>query len=155
MKLFLYVNREKCSACGACAIACMDQNDIDVESGVKPLRTISESEDQNRFEYDSSSCMHCEDAPCITVCPQRCIWKDGATGLTIYDNTDCIGCRRCEAACPFDAISYGTDGKMMKCDGCIDRLRDHRKPACISSCPTDAIELKDRSDRAADRSPIL
>ena len=51
--------------------------------------------------YLSAACMHCEDAPCIAACPAGCISKDPETGFTIYDNTNCIGCKSCESRCPF------------------------------------------------------
>ena len=36
----------KCVACGACVIACYDQNDIDIKNGQPPLRNIFELEEK-------------------------------------------------------------------------------------------------------------
>ena len=146
MKLRLLMEIEKCSACGACAVACMDQHDIDVEAGVCPLRHIYDVEALGREGYLSVSCMHCDDAPCIAGCPSGCLKKDPETNLTIYDNTNCIGCHSCAMACPYGAPSFGTDGKMIKCDGCIERWRHGLEPACVRTCPTGAIALRDMDE---------
>ena len=122
MGLTLDLDLKKCTSCGACAIACMDQNDIDVEQGIRPFRTVFDWEnrekDSPKFVHISIACMHCEDAPCVTACPSACISKDRETNLTIFDNTNCIGCHSCAMACPFGIPSFNEEGKMQKCDGC-------------------------------------
>ena len=122
MKLKLELDLSKCCGCGACAIACMDQNDIDLSTGVRPFRCVfrQETRSTGRIEYYSMSCMHCDNAPCVTACPSGCLYKDEETGLTLYDNTNCIGCHSCAMACPFGAPTFGPDNKMRKCDGCIE-----------------------------------
>ena len=85
--------------------------------------------------------MHCDNAPCVLACPVGCLYKDEATGLTLFDNTDCIGCHSCAMACPFGAPAFGADGKMRKCDGCVERLRAGEEPACVRVCPTGALSL--------------
>ena len=89
MTLKLELDLAKCCACGACAIACMDQNDIDLSTGVRPFRTVFRQENRRTGEiaYYSMGCMHCDNAPCVTACPSGCLYKDTETGLTLYDNT--------------------------------------------------------------------
>ena len=151
MKLKLELDLSKCCACGACAIACMDQNDIDLSTGVRPYRTVFRQETFRTGEiaYYSMACMHCDNAPCITACPSGCLYKDEETGLTLYDNTRCIGCHSCAMACPFGAPTFGPDNKMRKCDGCIDRIRAGLKPACVKGCTFDALQLVN-----ADENPV-
>ncbi len=141
MKLRLKLDVEKCVACGACAVACMDQNDIDTEE-TSPFRRIADYEENGKYNYISVSCMHCDDAACIEGCPVGCIRKDPKTDLTVYDNTNCIGCRSCSMACPVGAPSF-LDGKMIKCDGCITRLEYGYQPACVLVCPTKALQMVD------------
>lgn len=143
-KLLFDLDPQKCTACCACVLACMDQNDIDSAHGQHPLRNALELEGKNKdgtpvFSYLSVGCMHCEDAPCVMSCPVGCLWKDTETGLTLYNNAACIGCHSCAMACPFGAPSFGADGRMIKCDGCIDRLRAGMIPACVRVCPTGAL----------------
>ncbi len=141
MKLKLSLDVEKCVACGACAVACMDQNDVDVKV-MRPFRHIADYEQGEEFTYISVSCMHCDDAPCVQGCPVGCLYKDPKTRLTVYDNTNCIGCHSCSMACPVGAPSF-KDGKMVKCDGCIVRLQHGYKPACVLVCPTGALQMID------------
>lgn len=141
MKIDLDISR--CCACGACAIACMDQNDIDVEHGLRPFRSVFRDDwsisPDKLPAYFSIACMHCPDAPCVLACPAGCIKKDEATRLTLYDNTHCIGCHSCAMACPFGAPSFGPDGRMQKCDGCAERLRAGLEPACVRACAFGAL----------------
>ena len=136
-------NGTLCTACGACAIACMDQNDIDTPGGQKPFRRVSRTENGPEIRCFSSACMHCREPECMSACPADCFYKDEGTGLVLYDNADCISCHACEAACPFDAVSFRTDGsgaeKMEKCDGCYARILYGLEPACTRNCPTGAL----------------
>lgn len=145
---------DKCTACNACAMACMDQNDIDVEQGERPFRKTAVVEqlrevagcglfDPNKLKlnYLSTACMHCDNAPCVTACPTGCMYKDEDTGLTLMDYDKCIGCRSCATACPFGAPTFGVDGKVQKCDGCIERIKAGMIPACVRVCPSGALSV--------------
>ena len=142
MKKYLFFDSAKCSACGACALACIDQNDVDVASGQQPFRhTFTLENKQGDLSFHSVSCMHCADAPCVTGCPRGCLTKDAETGFTLYDTTNCIGCHSCAMACPYGVPGFGPDGKMRKCDACIERQRAGMLPACVKVCPTGALVL--------------
>lgn len=72
--------------------------------------------------------------------PVGCLSKDSETGFTVYDNTNCIGCKSCAMACPFGAPRYRkSDGKMVKCDGCNIRVKNGLEPACVKSCTFGAL----------------
>ena len=144
MKLYLDLDMEKCSACGACAVACMDQNDIDPRTRA-PFRNVfcldKRDGDQVKAAYASLACMHCDDAPCIPACPSGCLKKDESTGFTVYDNDNCIGCHSCAMAGPFGVPTFNEAGKMEKCDGCYVRVAHGMEPACVRVCPTGALRL--------------
>lgn len=137
-------NPKYCVACGACAIACMDQNDIDLARGDLPFRQVGVQErTEQPFRYFSRACMHCPEAPCIPACPKGCL-KKNSLGLTEYDNAACIGCRACFRACPFDAPTFPREGQMEKCSGCQTRLECGLLPACVRVCPTGALTLEQK-----------
>ena len=144
MKLYLDLDMEKCSACGACAVACMDQNDIDPDREL-PFRNVFCVDRRDSAGVESVcaslSCMHCADAPCVPACPSACLAKDAETGFTLYDNQNCIGCHSCAVACPFGVPSFNSQGKMEKCDGCSVRLAHGMEPACVRVCPTGALRV--------------
>ncbi len=136
-KIVFHENR--CIACGACAVACMDQKDLD-----KPLRRCYTQEegsgDAVRMLYRSDGCNHCREAVCMWACPQECIDRDRETGFVVYDNEYCLGCGRCRTVCPEKAPVI-LRGKMHKCDGCVDRVKAGLLPACVRVCPLGALEL--------------
>ncbi len=152
MKYVFTFNESRCSACGACRMGCMDQHDADPAAGeIGYRRTYDEelemADGSVSFVYLSTTCMHCQDAPCIDACPVGCLKKDGETGFTVYDNTNCIGCKSCALACPFGAPHFRrSDGKMVKCDGCNTRVKNGLKPACVLACSFEAIDCVPESD---------
>ena len=139
MKMIFDLDMDRCCACGACAVACMDQNDIEITEE-HPLRKVFAMEGTNGHAYISMACMHCEDAPCIVACPVGCLSKD-ERGLTVYDSTSCIGCHSCAMACPFGAPTYNRFGKMQKGDGCAERLSHGLEPACVRTCSLGALKV--------------
>jgi Fe-S-cluster-containing dehydrogenase component len=147
MSVHFELDIDKCSACGACAVACMDQNDISIPDGERPFRCVflqenkSAADLKDRYQYFSVACMHCDNAPCVNACPSGCLFKDPETGFTLFDTTNCIGCHSCAMACPFGAPAFRKDGKMQKCDGCIERVRHGRMPSCVLACPNGALQL--------------
>lgn len=150
-KIVFDLDTSKCTACAACALACMDQNDIDSAHGQHAFRNILAfehpvREDGVHHAYYSIACMHCEDAPCVMACPCGCLYKDAETGLTLFNNENCIGCHSCALACPFGAPSFDGKGKMVKCDGCVARLRAGLTPACVRVCPSGALRCRTEAE---------
>ena len=139
MKMIFDLDMDRCCACGACAVACMDQNDIEITEE-HPLRKVFAMEGTNGHAYISMACMHCEDAPCIVACPVGCRSKDERR-RTGDDSTSCIGCHSCAMACPFGAPTYNRFGKMQKCDGCAERLSHGLEPACVRTCSLGALKV--------------
>jgi Fe-S-cluster-containing dehydrogenase component len=91
------------------------------------------------------SCLHCEEPPCVPVCPTGASYKRKEDGIVLVDYDKCIGCKYCSWACPYGARELDEDQKVMKkCTLCVDRIYDRnlpeaeRKPACVRACPTNA-----------------
>src|SRR5690606_11069426 len=99
------------------------------------------------------SCLHCEDAPCVTVCPTGASYKRQEDGIVLVNEDRCMGCGLCAWACPYGARELDAKaGVMKKCTLCIDRIYNEnipevdRVPACVRACPTGARAFGDTSD---------
>lgn len=140
MSYRLKFDPDKCVGCYACHIACLDAHhdveDVDAKSHRTVKRVV-----KNQFEKNiCPGCDHC--GICIKACPVQSIYKDPKTGFVLTDKEKCIGCHACEKVCPKDVIHFDKDGKMEKCDGCIERIREGREPACVRVCFPGAITLE-------------
>lgn len=146
MKYRFVLREGKCCACASCQIGCTDLMNQDPRGTIPGCRRILHWEDSGAdgsivHTYGSAACMHCTDAPCVRACPKGCIFPDSETGFVIYDNTACIGCRLCSSVCPYGIPQFRPeDGKMVKCDGCNDRVKKGLRPACVIACPFEALE---------------
>ncbi len=145
-----YLDLDRCTGCMACAVACMDQNDLDMSGpggASTAWRRIFQLESgaapDARLRYVSLACMHCEDAPCIVGCPTGALARDTVTHAVKVDAALCIGCHSCSIACPFGVPRFGRDGIMQKCDLCSARLEAGLEPACVRVCPTRALHQGD------------
>ena len=139
-QLGFYFDAKRCVQCHACEVACKETNDV--ELGPRWRRVMDRWEGQfpkvtNRFL--SAACMHCAEPACIDVCPAGAITKRAEDGIVVVNVNECIGCRSCEAACPYGAPQFGRSGKMQKCDLCVSRLTKGQQPACVSTCPGEAL----------------
>ena len=106
-----------------------------------------------RTVHFPKSCLHCEDAACVTVCPTGASYKRAEDGIVLVNESICIGCKLCSWACPYGAREFDADeGVMKKCTLCIDRIYnenlapEERQPACVMVCPTKARFFGDLGD---------
>ena len=142
MSYRLKFDPDKCVGCYACHIACLDAHHDVEDVDAKSHRTVKKVV-KNQFEKNiCPGCAHC--GICIQACPVQAIYKDPKTGFVLTDKEKCIGCHACEKVCPKDVIHFDKDGKMEKCDGCIERIREGREPACVRVCFPGAITLEYR-----------
>ena len=136
---------DRCVGCFACAVACLDQNTVEVYDDSVRFREVftidTDVTGNEKISYVSLACMHCEDPACVMGCPTGAISKDEATGLIIVDTSICIGCHSCAMACPNSAPKFDSDGKLSKCKGCIERVEYGLEPACVRVCPTKALKF--------------
>jgi formate dehydrogenase iron-sulfur subunit len=111
--------------------------------------------------YVRKQCMHCQEPSCASVCPVGALHKT-PEGPVVYDADRCIGCRYCMQACPFNVPRYQWSSNVpavVKCDGCIDRIRRGDEPACAEACPAEGVvagtrkDLLEEAHRRIDESP--
>lgn len=135
-------DEKKCSGCLACVVACLDQHYCESE-GDAVSGCIHEKIrlDSGLVRYAVKACHHCEDAPCVKVCPTGALYIN-EMALVIPVREKCIGCRACEAACSYNIPRFDSEGKLVKCDGCAIRQAHGLLPACVKTCNTGALKLK-------------
>jgi molybdopterin-containing oxidoreductase family iron-sulfur binding subunit len=170
------LNLSICIGCRRCAEACHRENNHDrashnsyirvfeLEQGSLDLAKGDATYDHpvpapGKF-YMPVQCHHCDNAPCVKVCPVEATWQE-EDGIVVVDYNWCIGCRYCEAACPYHARRFNwqkpevpddevnpdqgylsnrirPQGVMEKCTFCLHRTRKGLLPACQEACPTGA-----------------
>jgi anaerobic dimethyl sulfoxide reductase subunit B (iron-sulfur subunit) len=89
-------------------------------------------------------CFHCENPVCTAACPNGAVYKEEKYGAVLVDPDKCTGERKCWMACPYGVPQFEGDGlglKMSKCNMCIDRLEQGKKPICVLSCSLRALEF--------------
>ena len=156
----------RCVGCQTCTAACKQANGT--PPGVQWRRVL----DLETGEYPAVKrafvpvgCMHCDDPPCMHVCPSTATRKR-ADGIVTIDYDLCIGCGYCMVACPYDARAK-VDGVATKCTFCVDRIDaglanglkpgvDHEAtPACVNSCIANALHFGDAEDPESNISQLL
>jgi Fe-S-cluster-containing dehydrogenase component/formate-dependent nitrite reductase membrane component NrfD len=94
-------------------------------------------------------CNHCDDAPCVTICPTVALYRR-ADGIVDFDGDRCIGCKSCMQGCPYDALYIDpATNTAAKCHYCAHRVEVGLEPACVIVCPERAIIAGDLDDPAA------
>ncbi len=155
------VDTTRCIGCRSCERACAVEHglpvpDIENDGALEGQRETSETSWTlvNRYEtsggevFVKRQCMHCWQPACVAACLTRAMYKT-ETGPVIWRAPQCMGCRYCMVSCPFDMPKFEYDDwnpKIQKCNLCWERLQEGRKPACVDSCPTDALMFGKKRD---------
>ncbi|MEQ8660922.1 MAG: 4Fe-4S dicluster domain-containing protein [Gammaproteobacteria bacterium] len=177
-RLGLVIDLDTCVGCHACAVSCKEWNTGGIAAPLTDTDPYGADPDGvwfNRihsFETDSGasgrtvhfprSCLHCDNALCVTVCPTGASYKREEDGIVLVDEDRCIGCKLCSWACPYGAREYDvSEGVMKKCTLCVDRIYNEnipqarRVPACVSACPVSARHYGDLADPTSDVSRLV
>jgi Fe-S-cluster-containing dehydrogenase component len=177
-RLGLVIDLDICVGCHACAVNCKEWNTggyhaplTDTQPyGVDPtgvwfnrIHSFEVVDDGDpRVVHFPKSCLHCDNAPCVTVCPTGASYKRGEDGIVLVDESLCIGCKLCSWACPYGAREFDAEvGVMKKCTLCIDRVYNQnlegvaRVPACVATCPAGARHFGDLRDANSEVSRLV
>jgi len=162
------VDTTVCIGCRNCELACNQENELPEQpSGhfldksvfdsrrrpsVESYTVVNSSIDSQSLDnqsYGKVQCMHCNHPACVSACIVGAMTKC-KHGVVSYDAWKCIGCRYCMVACPFQIPAYefgeALEPRVMKCTFCYDRIHDNKKPACVESCPVEALTFGERGD---------
>jgi carbon-monoxide dehydrogenase iron sulfur subunit len=143
---------ERCIGCMQCMFECAVAHSQSKNLGAifeeflpKPRIHIYPARENYAFP---SKCRHCEPAPCIEACPTSAIKREEE--LVFVDVERCINCGMCAMVCPFGVIRFRVDWKRIeklpvsyKCDGCRERVKDGKLPACVEVCKVGALRYGD------------
>lgn len=141
-----FFDQSRCVGCQSCVIACKQWHDI-MPGPVKWIR-VQQWETGTfpdiKLNILALQCYHCENPVCVKACPNQAIYKEEKYGAVLVNGDKCSGARKCYLACPYGAPQFGSDNeneKMSKCNMCIDRLSEGKKPICVLSCSMRALEF--------------
>jgi Fe-S-cluster-containing dehydrogenase component len=177
-QLALVIDLNVCVGCHACVTSCKQWNNAGAAGPLSDLEPYGADPSGTFFnrvqtfevgEFPATetvhfpkSCLHCEEPPCVPVCPTGASYKRAEDGIVLVDYDRCIGCKYCSWACPYGARELDAREKVMKkCTLCVDRLYDaslpeaERKPACVLACPTSARIFGDIHDPGSEASRAI
>ena len=144
----MLIDTRKCIGCHTCSVAC--KAEFDVPLGV--TRSWVEYTEKGNYPNVSRNflprlCNHCRHPQCVDVCPTGATYKREQDGIVVVDSGQCIGCKYCIQACPYDARFLNpVTGFADKCDFCIHRVSKGLEPSCVNSCIGGARIFGDISD---------
>ncbi len=145
-----------CVGCKACEQACAERNKLPYDEQI----AAEQKQSAHKFtvvlaksdKFMRRMCMNCNDPSCASVCPVAALRKT-ADGPVTYEESRCMGCRYCMAACPFGVPKYEWAKALpavKKCDMCSDRLLKGEPTACAGVCPTGATKFGTRDELLAE-----
>ena len=178
----MIVDLRKCrqeEGCTDCIMACHQGHNVphfddpkdevkwvwkDEFAGVFPEEEYEYASEEFRKSPVLLLCNHCDEPPCVKVCPTEATWKRESDGIVMMDWHRCIGCRYCVAACPYGSRSFNwrdprpniehinkdfptrTRGVVEKCTFCEERLDKGLQPLCVGACKEGALVFGDLED---------
>ncbi|MGL5811903.1 MAG: 4Fe-4S dicluster domain-containing protein [Aeromonas sp.] len=139
-----------CIGCTACMDACRETNKVpDGVARLQILRSGPEGEYPNQsYQFFRKSCQHCDNAPCVHVCPTGASHIRAEDGIVDVNPDLCVGCMYCLAACPYRVRFINPVTRVAdKCDFCRQtNLAAGKQPACVEACPTKALVFGNLDD---------
>ena len=138
------VDLDRCSGCQACVVACHSMNGLDENETWRDVGLLIGGTTTNPvMQHVTTACHHCIEPACMIACPVDAYEKNPVTGIVKHLDDQCFGCQYCTLACPYDVPKYhAAKGIVRKCDMCSDRLAVGEAPACVQSCPHEAITIQ-------------
>ncbi len=166
-KFVMVIDLAKCKNLKKCQQACNHMHSVHPGQNWLKVLSMQDAEETSPF-WQPIGCMHCDEPPCVKVCPVDATFKR-QDGIVLIDNERCVGCRFCMAACPYSsrvfnwvepiqtaeqkAVPYSSEtstpqslGTVAKCDFCPDMTRKGELPHCVSACPNGVFMFGDLNE---------
>ncbi len=156
MRYGFVIDQRKCIGCHACTTACKSEHEVPVGVFRTWVKYVESGQFPNaRRHFSVLRCNHCEDAPCVNICPTKALYKR-PDGIVDFDNRLCIGCKACMQACPYDALYIDPNNNTAaKCNYCAHRVEQDLLPACVVVCPEKAIIAGDIDDPTSEIANLI
>ncbi len=168
-RFVMVIDLSRCKNLKKCQDACSKMHFVTGENSWVKVYARQDSEAGAPY-WQPTVCMHCDEPPCVKVCPVDATYKR-EDGIVLIDNQRCIGCRFCMAACPYSTRVFNwqepdippevqerdyspetsvppAHGTVGKCDFCPDLLRKGQLPHCVSACPNGVFYFGDQNEDA-------
>ena len=156
----MVIDLHRCIGCQACTVACSMENQVPLGEfrtivSQYDVRDVNDSMGQVESFTLPRLCNHCDNPPCVPVCPVQATYQQ-EDGKVLIDADICVGCGYCVQACPYDArfinpITQTAD----KCTFCTHRVYEGLLPACVETCTGGARMFGDIKDPNSVVSKVL
>lgn len=166
-KFVMVIDLSRCKNLKKCQSACNHMHFLETDQSWIKLHSMQDA-DHSAPYWQPTTCMHCDEPPCVKVCPVDATFKR-QDGIVSIDSDRCVGCRFCMAACPYSTRIFNWDepvlpeevakqkyscetsvpqkkGTVGKCDFCPDMVRKGELPHCVSSCPNGVFMFGDLNE---------
>lgn len=166
-KFVMVIDLAKCKNLKKCQSACNHMHHLPSDHNWIKILPMQDAEETAPY-WGPTTCMHCDEPPCVKVCPVDATFKR-EDGLVLIDSDRCIGCRFCMAACPYSTRVFNWDdpglseeiasmdyscetslpqktGTVGKCDFCADMTRMGDLPHCVTACPNGVFLYGDQNE---------
>ena len=164
-KFVMVIDLGRCKNARKCVSACQKMHHLPVEKEWLSVKLMKDNEQSAPYWFPKT-CFHCDNPPCVKVCPVNATFKR-QDGLVLIDNERCIGCKFCMAACPYSTRVFNWEepkqdlrdyvsspetslpskiGTVEKCDFCPDMVRQGLLPDCVSACPNGVFYFGDENE---------
>ena len=166
-KFVMVIDLSRCKNLKKCQSACNHMHHVHSDQNWIKIYPMQDAEKTAPY-WQPTTCMHCDEPPCVKVCPVDATFKR-QDGIVLIDSDRCIGCRFCMAACPYSTrvFNWGDPGvpdelakkdynaetsmpqkkgTVGKCDFCPDMTRMGMLPHCVSACPNGVFFFGDMNE---------
>jgi DMSO reductase iron-sulfur subunit len=140
----IYQDLKRCIGCYACEVHCKTKNALPVGPRLSRIIPVGPKVVSGvpRMLFLFMPCFHCETPWCVSACPTGAMQKRAKDGIVFVEPAKCVGCKSCLMACPWGVPQWDPEqGKVRKCDYCMDRVDQGLKPACVSKCTAHALKF--------------
>lgn len=166
-KFVMVIDLSRCKNLKKCQEACNHMHFVHPGQSWIKVHSMQDAEHSAPY-WQPTTCMHCDEPPCVKVCPVDATFKR-QDGIVAIDSNRCIGCRFCMAACPYSTRVFNWEtpvlpeevakqhyscetsvpqkrGTVGKCDFCPDMVRKGALPHCVSACPNGVFMFGDMNE---------